>query len=408
MAKRMPQRTSADRVVRPLAAVVAVVTTGVLPVFLTGAMGVQVRRDLGFGEAGLGLVVAAFFVGGTVASAALGRASERLGPTRSMRASATLSALVLVAIAGLARSYVALLALLFVGGVANALTQPAANLFIARTVDRSRLGVAFAVKQAAVPAATVLGGLAVPAIALTVGWRWAFVLGAALSVAGALSVPMVGRGPASDGGAPRVPRSALRLLLVLSAGIGLGAAAAGTLGAFLVSAAVEAGIDEGPAGLLVAVGSAIGIAVRLIAGYRADRRGGGHLRVVAVMLLLGAIAYLLYATGSALVILLATPLAFGAGWGWPGLFNLAVVRQNPDAPGAASGITQTGTYFGAFAGPLLFGWTAERTSYAAAWLVAAGACLGAAAFVVAGRRMILRARAEAERAAAEEVAAEGI
>ena len=406
MAKRMPQRTSGPRVIRPLAAVIAVVTTGVLPVFLTGAMGVQVRRDLDFGEAGLGLVVGAFFVGGTVASAALGRASERLGPTRSMRTSASLSAAVLLAIAGLAQSYRTLLVLLAIGGVANALTQPAANLFIARTVDRSRLGVAFAVKQAAVPAATVLGGLAVPAVALTVGWRWAFVIGAAVSVAGALAVPAVGGTTAEDRQAARIPRSALPLLLVLSVGIGLGAAAAGTLGAFLVSAAVEAGIDEGPAGLLVAAGSAIGIAVRLVSGYRADRRGGGHLRVVATMLALGAVAYLLYATGSAIVILLATPLAFGAGWGWPGLFNLAVVRQNPDAPGAASGITQTGTYFGAFAGPLLFGWVAERSSYRWAWLVASACCVGATAFVVAGRRMIGRARAAA--AAAEDVAPEGI
>lgn len=408
MAKRMTHRTPGGGSVRPLAAVIAVVTTGVLPVFLTGAMGVQVRRDLGFGEGGLGLVVGAFFIGGTAASAALGRVSERLGPTLSMRLSATLSATVLLAIAVLADSYVTLLLMLSVGGVANALTQPAANLFIARTVDRTRLGVAFAVKQAAVPAATVLGGLAVPTIALTVGWRWAFVLGAVLSLAGAASVPAIDSGPASGDSGGRVERSALRILLVLSAGIGLGAAAAGTLGAFLVSAAVEAGIDEGPAGLLVAVGSAIGIAVRLVAGYRADRRGGGHLRVVAIMLLLGAAAYLLYATGSALVILLATPLAFGAGWGWPGLFNLAVVRQNPDAPGAASGITQTGTYFGAFAGPLLFGWVAEQTSYAAAWLVAAACCLGASVFVVAGRRMIGRARVAAERAVVDDVAPEGI
>ena len=57
---------------------------------------------------------------------------------------------------------------------------------------------------------------------------------------------------------------------------------------------------------------------------------------------------------------MAGPLAFATGWAWPGLFNLAVVRVNPSAPGAATGITQTGTYLGAVVGPVLFGVVAEH------------------------------------------------
>jgi cyanate permease len=178
---------------------------------------------------------------------------------------------------------------------------------------------------------------------------------------------------------------ALRPLIVLAIGIGFGAAAAGTLGAFLVQAAVRAGIDEGPAGLLVSAGSAIGIVVRLVMGARADRKARGQLQVVAYMLILGSVAYCLFATQSAVLLVLATPLAFGAGWGWPGLFNLAVVREHPEAPGTASGVTQTGTYIGAVIGPVVFGAAVEHASYTAAWLIAAASALHGAGAIWAGR-----------------------
>jgi MFS family permease len=289
-----------------------------------------------------------------------------------------------------------LLVFLAFGGVANALAQPAANLFIARTVPAERLGMAFAVKQSGIPAATLLGGLAVPTIALTVGWRWAFVAGALLPIIGGLTIPSAGGadGPARPRTSPvRVP---LRPLVVLGFGIGFGAAAAGTLGAFLVNAAVDAGIAEGPAGLLVSAGSAVGIAMRLWAGRRADRREGGHLRVVSLMLVAGSVAYAVYATEQPWLLVLATPLAFGAGWGWPGLFNLAIVRAHPTAAAAASGVTQTGTYFGAVAGPVVFGAVVERASYRAAWLLAAGFALLGAGTIAIGRSLIRKERLQRE------------
>ena len=48
-------------------------------------------------------------------------------------------------------------------------------------------------------------------------------------------------------------------------------------------------------------------------------------------------------------------VAFTLGWGWPGLFNLAVVDSNRETPGSASGVSQTGIYAGAAFGPAAFG-----------------------------------------------------
>jgi MFS family permease len=380
--------------IRNLAAAAGATTACVFPAFLAGGMGVQLRDDLGFGEAGLGLAIGAFFAAASVSSALLGRLAERLGPSAGLRLAAWGSAITQAAIAALARGYGTLLALLAVAGAWNALAQPAANLFVARALPAERQGLAFGVKQSAIPLSTMLAGVAVPTLALTVGWEWAFGAGAALAVLGAVVVPSIASTPAATARGPRdrpdaAPRDAMA---VLALGIGLGAAAAGSLGGFLVSAGVASGLDEGVAGLTLTFGSAVGIVVRLASGAQADRREGGHLRVVALMLAGGTVAYCLLATGDSGVHLVATPLAFATGWAWPGLFNLAVVRANPGAPARATGITQTGTYVGAVSGPLLFGFIADQRSYAAAWSVAALMSLCAAAAMLAGRSRLRRAR----------------
>jgi MFS family permease len=380
-------------------AAAAVATAGTLPVFLTGAMAVQMRADIGFDESGLGVTVAAFFGTAAALSAIGGRVAERLGPAGGTRAAATGSAGALLLIGAGARSVPLLLASLVVGGAANALAQPATNLLIAQRVAPHRLGMAFGIKQSAIPIATLLGGLAVPTVALTVGWRWAFV-GAAV-----LALVLAWRDPGGDDDATVRRRGArrtaddtgVRALALLGLGAALGAAAAGTIGSFLVSASVDAGIDEGAAGVLAFVCSAAGITTRMIAGARADVRGGGHLRVVAVMLGIGSLTYVALATRTPALMVVGGLTAYCFAWGWPGLFNLAVVRSNPGAPGAATGITQTGTYIGAVLGPLVFGFTVDAWGYG--WSFLGSAAVSAlAALAIANARRALK-RDQARRAA---------
>jgi MFS family permease len=385
---------------RVLATTAAATVACIFPPFLIGAMAVQVREDLDFSESGVGLSVAAFFLGGSVASAFMGRHAERAGGPRALRWAALWAAGAQVLVAVGARSLVTLIVVLAFAGGANALGQPAANLVIARAVPVNRQGIGFAVKQSAIPFSSFLGGLAVPAIALTAGWRWAFVVAAAVALVAAMAVPVRDGGRASapaaePGSAGAEGRLPFRIMAVLALGVALAASAAGGLGTFLVSTGVDAGMSEGTAGLTLTVGSGLGIAVRLWAGMRADRRAGGHLRWVVIMLMLGSFGSLLFAAGRPGLILAGLPLAFGAGWAWPGLFNLAIVLANPASPAAATGITQTGTYLGVVAGPLLFGFVAEHLSFAWAWVLAAGMSWVAAAAVWTGRAMLRRLRVEA-------------
>ena len=365
-------------------------TAAALPPFLVGGLAVQIRADLRFEAVGLGLAVSAYWLSSALFSAVLGRLAEHLGARRALRIGLTANLVVQLTVATAARTWGLLVLVMAVGGVVNALIQLAVNVLLTQKMPPHRLGVALGAKQSAIPMSTLLAGLAVPVIALTVGWRWAFVAGAGLAALALALLPSTAQVRAVTAQRPRIGDRPMLPLVVLSIGAGFGAAAAGALAAFLVSGSVEAGIGEGAAGLLLTLGSACGIAVRMLAGARADRRDRGHLRVVALMLAGGSVAYLAFATGRPWAYVALTPVAFGAGWAWPGLFNLAVVRDNPDIPGVATGITQTGVYVGALLGPLLFGVVVQHGSYAPAWLMTAAWTGVAAAVMVVGRRLLRR------------------
>lgn len=375
---------------------VAAVTTalvGVLPVFLTAALAVQIGRDIVFGPSRLGVASGAFFAAAAIGSAVMGRLAERIGPGRSMRAAGVCTAFFL-GILAITPSYEVLVLLLFVAGFSNSLAQVSANLLVARGIDPLRQGWSMAMKQAGVPAGTLLGGLAVPVLGVTVGWRWAYVAAALGAVVTAALVPVDAVAP---GGRAAVRRPdgdvPLRPLVLLAIGGGFASAANGSLATFLVSAGVDAGLSESASGVVLMGGSVMGISMRLLAGSRADRRGGRHLPVVSALLTGGAIGYLLLAPGDVATHLAGATIAFGSGWAWPGLFNLAVVRLNPSAPGAATGITQTGVYVGALAGPILFGLVVDTWGYGLAWSLAAASSVGSAIGIAFGRRQILRWRA---------------
>ena len=375
-------------VLRTVGAAALSTVLGSLPVFLLGGLAVLVGEELGLGELQLGLAVSVFFTAAAVAAVPAGRLVARLGARRSTVAAALVSAVTLLVCAA-APGYAVLVAALAVAGAGNALAQIGSNEALARVVPPRRQGLAFGIKQSAVPAATLLAGLALPVLGLTLGWRAAFA-GAALVAVGCVALapadaPAAPRAPGSPAPAPDPERGPLVVVALAAA---LGSGAAGGLGAFLVVAAVQVGLSPGQAGLLLAAGSGLSVAVRLAAGWDADRRTGGHLTVVTAMLGSGALGMALLATGSPALLLPAVVLAFALGWGWPGLLNLAVVRLHPSAPAAATSVSQGGVFLGAALGPVLFGLVVELASFRAAWSAAAVALLAAAGLMRVGRRLL--------------------
>jgi predicted MFS family arabinose efflux permease len=352
----------------------------VLPGFLVGSLALQIRADLDVSVGAVAAGVTVFFAAGAVGAGPGGRFAERVGALRAIRGCVAVTAVCLVLAALVAQSLAVLLAVLAVAGLANAVCQPAINLFMADQVPLDRQGLAFGIKQSAIPAAVLVSGLALPVLALPLGWRPTF----AICAAGALAVAAVVRrtapsfAPAPE--RPRPPRPS-RKLLITAVGAALASAGPNALGAYLVASAVDVGIAEGAAGLLSAAGSASSLLVRIAAGHRADRRRDYGFSTMVALLVAGAGGFALLAVGEPAPFVAGAFVAFALGWGWPGLFNLAVVDLHREAPGAASGVSQTGIYVGAAAGPAAYGILAAEIGYPAAWGVAGGMSLVAAAAV---------------------------
>lgn len=370
-----------------------------LPVFLLGGLAVQIRSTLELSVSQVGAGVATFFLLSAIGAVLAGSLVERSGARRGLRTASALSIIALVGL-GASPSYFSLLAFLGVAGLANAIAQVSSNLFLARRVPINRQGFAFGLKQAAVPAGTLIGGLAVPAIALTIGWRWAFHIAAA---AAAAQIPLIPNGTSALADAPEdvgeQSRMKMLSLVVLAGAASLGAMAANALGAFFVDSTVSLGVSEGNAGFLLAAGSAAGLVVRVLTGWAADKRPTGRLLAVCGLLIIGAVGYLMLASEATILRFPAALLCFGAGWGWPGLFNFAVVNQNRARPAFATGITHAGAFTGGVFGPLLFGFTADKTSYAMAWSIASVWALLAVAGILLVRRMLINSFSEQARVA---------
>lgn len=369
---------------RPLLA--AVVYTGVclLPLALVSAQVLQLE-EIGFDVSRLGLAIAAYFGAAALTANPAGRLMGRVRPGRGLRIGGFLVVAACV-IAGTATVWWLIPVATAAGGVANGMIQVASNLAIFDGVDRSRQGLGFGAKQASVPLATTLAGISLPVISLVFGWRWVFALAGILALVLALSAPdLKGKTgePRTEGRMGRIPPSLYLLVL----GGFAGAMGGNGLSLFVVPSAVDIGIAEAAAGAVLAVCSLLVVLVRIGAGWTVDRNQSIGFAEMAWMTGVGAIgAFVLFATSTPPLYLLAMPIALLGAWGWPGIIFFTVVHSYPEFPARASGLVLSSNLTGTVIGPLVVGSLAGRGNYPGAWLFVTISCaVATVAFTVSHR-----------------------
>jgi MFS family permease len=375
---------------RSLLAGTALIVAGVLPGFLTASLAPRIRLDFSFGASALGLAVAAFYLACTLWSTPAGRLVERIGARRGMYLAALTTATSCVAVAAFADSSVALTAILLLAGLGNAVGGPAVSALLRRTVASSRQGLAFGAQQSGASVGALLAGVALPAVAIPFGWRWAYLGAAALAIAAASAAPNPGELPAAPAESAAVKHGSKSLPALTAAAAMASAAGVGFI-SFLVLYSIDHGIGEGAAGVLLGGTSLTATISRVGLGVIADRSGRDPLRLTAAILAGSAVGYLLLIVGEPAVIVVAALLVGGVGWSWPGTLTLAVVFRQPDAPAWAVGVMMSGLFAGAVGGPLLVGALAEHGAFAAAWGLCAGLALGSAGTIAITRRREERA-----------------
>lgn len=363
---------------RALIAAVLASTVSILPLQVLGASAVLVREDLHFGAADLGLAIAAFFTAYGVTAWTAGHLSQTRGPRVGLALGTTLSALSLLGIAAFAHDFATLIVCVMIGGVGNAFAQVGGNLALASGTGMRRQGLAFGLKQSAVPLSSLIAGAVVPVIGAAFGWRWSFVAALALvpllyalvaaPFDAAASVDRDRTGPATD----------WAMMIPVALAYGGAAGSASVLSTFLVPSAVQNGLSLATAGSMLVAGSVVSIAARLGVGMVIDRRGRADLAIVAALLFVGSAGYLALAQSSFVPFALGALVTFGAGWGWNGAFNHAIVHMNPRDPGKASGLAMVGMAAGGVLWPIAFGVIVTRGGFAAAWIATGGLVLASA------------------------------
>ncbi|MEM8705657.1 MAG: MFS transporter, partial [Actinomycetota bacterium] len=204
----------------------------IAPVHLLGSLAPEIQDELGFGDAAQGFAVAGFFGLSALLTSWGGAFTDRRGSTFALRvavASSLAGAVVLMT----APAYNVIVVGLLVAAVGNAIAQPGNNAFISAGVPAQRRGFALGLKQSAIPISTGLAGLALPVIAISAGWRFAYLYPIAIAAAALLLIPPVPTAPAAPATA-RVFRPSRGLVLVtagaVAAGVGRAPGAGGGRG----------------------------------------------------------------------------------------------------------------------------------------------------------------------------------
>lgn len=385
---------------------------GIFPQFAIGALGPQLRVDLGLEPADLGLIFAGFIGLGVVGSPLAGPLADRIGGRRSCLGLLLVSGAALVA-ASFATSRTGLIVALLPAGAAMAFANPGTNRWASAAADARTQATLVGVAQAGVQAGALLAGGLAAASVLGLDWRGALRIGALLAVAGALATWRAPRddaaevaqgthgadadaspdGAAGNASGPALTaddhagparlagtaRRDLRALATYAMFMGGGTA---LVFAYLPSFAVDvAGLTVSSAGATTMVFGGTALVCRLALGAvirRPDQVGPPLLIGMAIG---SAVSIGLIASGGVdAAWIWVGAVVFGAtGTTWPAVAFLAVVRASP--PGGAGRVTGWVTaafYAGLLVTPPVGGWVIASGGYTRLWLGAMACYLLAA------------------------------
>lgn len=174
---------------RAMRVVVASLAIGLLPTFLVGALSVPISDDLEVGTATIGAAVSAFFLAAALSSVPAGRQVDHRGAAFGYRTGLTGVGLTAGVIGLVASAGWHLVVAFAFAGASLAFVDPSITRTITGSVGWRRQGIAFGVKEAAVPSASMVAGVTLPLLGETVGWQVPFLVVAALALGLAALVP---------------------------------------------------------------------------------------------------------------------------------------------------------------------------------------------------------------------------
>jgi MFS family permease len=354
-----------------------------LPQQTPAAIGPVLTHALGLSRTELGLLTSAIWGGMLIGMLPFGLLVDRYGERSMLLVGGALLAGFLL-IASRAAGFEALFLALVPAAIGAAAASPGGTRALAAWFEPRMRGTAIGIRQTGVTLAGVLAAVALPPIAIALGWRAAFVTVAATALVGMVAFVLLYREPAAVSRAARPPLD-VRVLMrsrTWLAATAYGWVFMGALGSVVAYLAVslnqDAGLSPVRAGLLLAVLQVGGIAGRLGFGVLSDRVGsrGRVMALSAALAVLACLAMAALGHGAAGPPALAG-LAFLLGlscMGWNALYITLTAEVVPIQHAAtAVGAGTTITFIGMFAVPPVFGLIADHAgTYSWSWAALAG------------------------------------
>ena len=387
MTKEHPHKDNNRTFWRPTGASAYAIALVALPGFLLGAFAPEIKEELSFGDTELGAILTFGYLVSSIVMSVSGGAADRTGPKSVLQYGVAIASLAAFLTGFLGNTFFLLMIFIGLNRVAEGIIHPATNTLISSAVVLEKQGIAMAAKQSAVPFATALAGFAVPTLGVFFGWKGTFLVVALLAFPAWFIIPDAPLISEKNFSSRREMWSLSHLQLLALAGA-FSAAAVVTVSGFLTTSAKNAGYSDGSAGLILGLGGLLMIISRLTWGYLADRFRFDRFKAVSGSLLIGSLAFVLFAIESKASIAIGSIFIFGIGWSWPCLALLGIIEHHRDEPGEATAIVQTSIRIGAMFAPLGFGLIADSFDYSYAWLCSLiSALLGGFFMLLASSRL---------------------
>lgn len=334
------------------------------------------RDELGLSLAGVGVVLSAVWIGATLTLLPWGLLSDRIGERRVLAGGLAASALALAASAW-ADDAGALVALLVLAGAAGASVNAASGRVVMAWFGPAERGLAFGVRQTAIPIGGGIAALVLPQVEHAGGVGAAFLAMAGFTLATALAAGIVVRDrprePDVAAGVPWTFADARLWRLCGASGFYLVAQVA-VISFVVLFLHDERDLSEGEAGGVLAAIQVLAVGTRIGSGWWSDRLGARvpPLRLIGLAMCATLAAAAALTDEALLLVVVSFVLAGALSMAWNGLsFTAAAELAGQARSGAAIGFQQTALSVVGIGAPVAFAAAVTATSWQAAFGLAA-------------------------------------
>lgn len=377
-----------------LAMISGIAFIAISPLYFYGALSVQITQGLGYRPSLHGLGATSFYLVAAVFAVSLGRTTDRLDPVITLRLAIIMTIISNLGIT-LSNSLVVICASLAIGGLGNALATPGIAQLVQDRIELRKQGLAYGFKQSATGLSTLIGGAAIPFVALDNQWRYVFGLGVLFSLGTLLKLRGMSSSKLSD--LRKLHKKELKVsrtkakhsysseVKLISTSFAIGAAVGAGLITYLPLSIAEVGLNSTESSFVLILASSSSLITRFVVLLYMDRTKIDSIRICIGMMFLGSIGLFGLSTMSKGVITISSLISYAFGWGWIGLITYKMLRISDGNLGSNVGLMQAAAAVGSMSGPIALGATYELSGFALMWQISALGLVLSLLFLIASQ-----------------------